>query len=40
MLLAKALILELTILVVVAWLCGNVLGLLLANELIRPFLPA
>ncbi|MBH9739429.1 FtsX-like permease family protein [Vibrio navarrensis] len=34
MLLAKALILELTILVVVAWLCGNVLGLLLANELI------
>ncbi|POF59267.1 ABC transporter permease, partial [Vibrio vulnificus] len=32
--LAKALLLELTILVLVAWACGNVLGLFLANELI------
>ncbi len=32
--LAKALLLELTILVTVAWACGNVFGTILANELI------
>ncbi len=32
--LAKALLIELLVLVLVSWVCGNVLGLLLANQLI------